>query len=103
MDDQKCHIRDFMQMTPEDLKEGKVTGMTLCGLNDPNHNKLTFGLAEAVANRSIRNYCEKCRNKWLAEYTGSDNRKARQKFRNIIQSLFNGRKLKTQPASRIIT
>ena len=102
MSDDKAHIRDFLLMTPEDLKEGRVTGKTMCGLDDPNHNKLTFANAESVANRSIRNYCEKCRNKWIAEYTGSAHRKARQKFRNVIQSLFNGRKLKSNPAPKII-
>lgn len=94
MDDQKAHIRDFLEMTPEDLKEGRVTGKTLCGLDDPAHNRLTFANADSVFNRSIKGYCEKCRNRWVAEYTGGGNRKARQKFRQIIADMFNGRKIR---------
>ncbi len=93
MDDQKAHIRDFLEMTPEDLKAGKVTGKTLCGLDDPEHRRLTFANAESVFNRSIKGYCEKCRNRWVAEYSGGNNRKSRQKFRQMIADLFNGRRM----------
>jgi hypothetical protein len=92
MDDQKAHIRDFLAMTPDDLQKGRVTGKTLCGMDDPDHTRLTFANAESVVERSIKGWCERCRNRYIAEYTGSANRKARQAFRGVVANLFNGRR-----------
>lgn len=100
--DDKAHIRDWLQMTPEDLAAGRVTGKTLCGLDDPEHKKLTFAAYEAVASASVKNYCEKCRKQWLAEYQGSENRNARRRFREVISSLYNNSRLTPKTNKRLL-
>lgn len=97
--DQYVHIRDWMSMSSEDLKEGKVTGRTLCGENDETHSKLTFAVPEVVSEMQVKSYCQKCRKAWLDQYSGSDNKNRRRRFRDVIAGIYTGRRTKMQGAT----
>ena len=97
-----AHIRDWLSMTPEDLKNGVVTGKTLCGEEDPHHNKFTFAIPEAVVEMQMKNYCPKCRKAFLDQYSGSDNRNRRRKFRQMIADIYSGKRAKSRGSSRLI-
>lgn len=86
----QAHIRDVLAVSKEDFKEGKVSTQTLCGLDDPKMNTLTFADPVQIVKRAVKNYCEKCRNKWVAEMeSDSKQKKAYFKFRNMIHNANN--------------
>jgi len=75
-----------MLASKEKLKsEGTVPNLTLCGLSDPDYNKLTFGAPEFVLTRKVENPCDQCINKWRhEEESDSDYKRGYNKFRKLI-------------------
>jgi hypothetical protein len=84
-----------MVATKEQLKNhGTVPNITLCGLHDPQMNKLTFGNIEDVLKGKPINgqgVCERCLNKWNSEANSDKNyKKAYNAFRKIIAKALRG-------------
>lgn len=86
----EAHIRDVLAISKEDYKEGKVSTKSMCGLDDPQMNQLTFGTPEAIVKRQLKYVCEKCRNRWVSEVE-SDKVQKRQinKFRKLVHDANN--------------
>lgn len=90
-----AHIRDVLSISKEQLKDGKVSTRTLCGLEDPDMNKLEFATPDAVFHKKLKNYCEQCRNVWLKEYESDKNqKKALHKFRKLMHNAQNLNRLR---------
>ena len=90
--DGRCHIRDLMAVTKKQLKEeGTVPNITLCGEDDPEMNRLTFGDPSAVLQRKVENPCEKCIAKWNSEASSnSDYKRTFNEFRKVIHKMMRG-------------
>jgi hypothetical protein len=89
-------------MSPEDMKNGVITGKTLCGEDDPEHSRLTFAIPDAVVDMKMKNYCPKCRKAFLDEYSGSQNRNARRRFRQMIADIYSGKRANSKGSSRLL-
>lgn len=86
----KAHIRDFMAVKQDDYKEGKVSTTTMCGETDPDMNKLCFAAPEAVYKKTIENFCEKCRNRWIDEAESfGGHKKLLHQFRKLVHKSTN--------------
>lgn len=82
---EECHIRDILATSRTDFKEGKVSSRTLCGLEDPKMNTLTYGDPEMVAKRKVKHPCKQCIEFWVSEVNSiSDYKKAQAKFREMV-------------------
>lgn len=86
----EVHIRDMMNISKQDYKSGKVSTRTMCGLDDPQMNTLTFGDPDAVVHREVKYGCQKCRNRWISEVESDKQQKrAIGKFRKILHNTAN--------------
>jgi hypothetical protein len=92
MSDGRVHIRDLMVVEKKELKEtGVVPNVTMCGENDPQMNRLTFGDPAHVLQRKVVNPCERCIAKWRSEEESNSNyKKNYNDFRKIIHKAIRG-------------
>ena len=86
-----CHIRDFLSISKDEMKGGKIPTKTLCGLDDPEMKKLTYGDPDSVAKGKIVNSCFKCKSIWTEGATSlSSQKKARHLFQKALQKAYRG-------------
>jgi len=83
-DNTKAHIRDIMALSKADFAAGKPATTSLCGLSDPDMNKLEFAYPDAIFHKELPNYCERCRNIWKDEYESTGEKKFYNKVRKMI-------------------
>lgn len=80
-----CHIRDILETSKKDMAEGIVTTKTMCGLEDPKMNTLSYGDPLSVLKRVMKNACDICIKKWNEEELSiKDYNKAKNKFRKLV-------------------
>lgn len=86
----QVHIRDMLAISPQEHRSGKVSTKTMCGLDDPKMNTLTFGDPKAVVYRKVEHVCQKCRSRWVREAESDKNQIQQQnKFRKLLHKVNN--------------